>query len=431
VAACFAAAELLLPILIGGYFDRDRADLLPFLAWRPLLVLILLLALRGLPWRLRAAGVVLGLVIAALGEAVLVARLGGAIDWAMAARGLAGGLALALLLDVVLGGGLRIGRGRWRGAASVAIGLVLCLVLLGLPGFGPAALYGRFISPSPQEPRAQAPIDLLVATGLPLIWGEGDPLSPTVSPEMRPARAYAQLAPVFAPRPIDAIDPGALGGRRLLLLAQPRPPGPAALAAIDDWVRGGGRVLILTDPDLRWPTGYALGDARRPPTDDGLGPLLAHWGLSLSTGGQGGVAVRDIGARRIVLAAPGRLAGQESLEGQGDCAVSKDGLIARCAIGKGRAIVVADADWLADGLWTGPGRQGGDSAFRLADNAAWLRDLLLELADRRPVDAPVAWIAAGAARTESVAIGLLPALMALLAAIGLIVAGTHAKPRAS
>src|SRR3546814_4403072 len=45
-----------------------------------------------------------------------------------------------------------------------------------------------------------------------------------------------------------------------------------------------------------------------------------------------------------------------------------NGLMADCAIGKGRALVIADADLLRDASWFGPGAQGESRGARIADN---------------------------------------------------------------
>jgi hypothetical protein len=48
--------------------------------------------------------------------------------------------------------------------------------------------------------------------------------------------------------------------------------------------------------------------------------------------------VRAIAGREVVTASPGSL--------KGGCAISKDGLVARCRIGAGKATIIADADFL-------------------------------------------------------------------------------------
>jgi hypothetical protein len=66
--------------------------------------------------------------------------------------------------------------------------------------------------------------------------------------------------------------------------------------------------------------------------------LLAHWGLRLDAPDQRGPAVRRLADFDVLTVSPGRLVGR--------CAISADALVAQCRIGKGEAIVVADADLL-------------------------------------------------------------------------------------
>lgn len=119
-----------------------------------------------------------------------------------------------------------------------------------------------------------------------------------------------------------------------LVIAQPRPLEPAENVALDSWVRGGGHVLLFADPLLTSESRFALGDPRRPADTVLLGPILAHWGLALREG-------RESAGTPFPVAAPGEL----SLLGDGprDCRIEQNGLIAQCRIGKGSALIVADA----------------------------------------------------------------------------------------
>ena len=96
--------------------------------------------------------------------------------------------------------------------------------------------------------------------------------------------------------------------------------------------------MILTDPALRWAEARRPGDPLRPPGDDGLAPLLAHWGLALAPGGHGVVPL-TVGGRRLLLVDPGRFAATGPA-----CRVQADGRIADCTIGRGRVRLLADAD---------------------------------------------------------------------------------------
>jgi hypothetical protein len=100
-------------------------------------------------------------------------------------------------------------------------------------------------------------------------------------------------------------------------------------------------VLLLADPALEWPSDRPLGSLLRPPFAFADTGLLAHWGLRLRGPDRLGSAERDVDGRTVRTESPGSLAPT----GDG-CTVSNDGFIARCSIGKGRATVIADADFL-------------------------------------------------------------------------------------
>jgi len=155
---------------------------------------------------------------------------------------------------------------------------------------------------------------LLLLTSLPLVFGESFGLDNGGSP------ALTRLEQRYRVLPIGVADAASLDGQKLLLMAHPRAQPAEALVQLDQWVRGGGRVLLLADPKLDWPSERPLGDRLRPsPMFPDTG-LLGHWGLRLS---------------------PPR-----TLISNGDCRIADQGLIARCRIGRGRATVIADADFL-------------------------------------------------------------------------------------
>jgi hypothetical protein len=349
-------AELIAGLTIGAFAARERAEAAIFLAFRPWLLLMLAIAAMRWPARERWALYGTAIAIASFAEALIVHLLGAQAAGVEAARAIAGSLMLALLFDGLVLFCARIDG--WRGRLLVA---AAGLVLIVIPG--PIGLYEKIaLRPEPALPATRPP--LLLLSGLPLIWGEEDALGG------KPTAFYTALDRAYRVRPIDEATSASLGTASLLLVAQPRPPGPAALVAIDGWVRGGGRAMILTDPALRWPSDLALGDPRRAPIDDGLGPLLLHWGLKLEPPGDGKVlVVRDVGGRRLIMAAPGRFVVQGS-----KCTVTHGGFMADCPIGRGRALLLADADLLHDLLWIGPGALGPTRAGRLADNAAFIID---------------------------------------------------------
>lgn len=162
---------------------------------------------------------------------------------------------------------------------------------------------------------------LALLTSLPLMFGERFGLDGGGSP------ALIRLEERYKVIPIGVADAASLKRQHLLLMAHPRAQPAEALVELDQWVRDGGRVLLLADPRLDWPSERALGDKLRPPPGFADTGLLKHWGL-------------DLEAPNLDSAASaGRLSGKK-------CGVSDDGLVAHCAVGRGQATVIADADFL-------------------------------------------------------------------------------------
>lgn len=394
IAAGFAFAELIAGLTIGAFLLRGRAEVAIFLAFRPWLLLATALIVLRRPWRERWTAYLAAILLTSASEALLVHLLGSPdalveAGWALLASA---PLAWAIDLAALAGRWLR----GWRGlllAGSAVIGLLL------LPG--PLLFFERLALRGESEASGSRP-PLLLLTGLPLVWGEAAAPPPAFK---------AVLERSYAVRPIDVAADGSFAGEGLLLIAQPRPPGPAGLVAIDRWVRKGGRALILTDPELRWPSDYPQGDPRRPPATDGLGPLLAHWGLRLDGPDDSGLITRDIGGRRVVMAAPGRFTHMA-----GECVISLGGLLADCAIGKGRALLFADADLLHDLLWAGPGRIGTARAGRLADNPLLVTKLLDRLTGDSSADdtGRIVWITKPQALEEAVVSALLLPIASIL-----------------
>ena len=185
---------------------------------------------------------------------------------------------------------------------------------------------------SREEPPTRPKPTLLLLTSLPLVFGEQFSLQGGGSPALMALQSRYRVVPISVTSPAD------LSKGRLLLMAHASAQAAENLVALDDWVRGGGRVLLLADPMLEWPSSRPLGDPLRPApmfTDTGL---LQHWGLRLDAPDKRGPAMRLLGGYEVLTASPGALSGK--------CAISPDRLVARCAIGKGRATIVADADLL-------------------------------------------------------------------------------------
>lgn len=244
-----------------------------------------------------------------------------------------------------------------------------------------------------------------LVTSLPLVWGhDGTEMAAVLSSDgARPEPSYLMLQDRFAVTPIDSISAATLPKQGPLFLAHPRALMPQELVALDQWVRDGGRVLILADAFLAWEPPYPLGDKRNPPITSLLTPLLDHWGLELilpaSGPDSGGRLVVDEG-RPLLLAAAGVFAkkGGDS-EATGRCAISLGGVKAECTVGKGKAILLSDADLLHDDLWLAPALVANKAtqyspALWRSDNMGWVSDSLTDLAGTpraKPLASPV-WI---------------------------------------
>ncbi|GGD55869.1 Gldg family protein [Croceicoccus mobilis] len=206
----------------------------------------------------------------------------------------------------------------------------------------PGAATGETVeAPAEQELRP-----LAIMTSLPILWGEGD-IGDMLASDAAPNPVRAALETRFTLSPIDRLTE--LDDQPFLLLAQPRALAGDENVALDDWVRAGGQVLILADPMLTAESAYGLGDKRAPLMMTMLSPILARWGLSLtfdpaSSPKQAMVA----GVPPIPVQRPGSL----SLTGEGhdsSCEIKREGLIAECRIGAGRALIVADAAMVENG----------------------------------------------------------------------------------
>ena len=180
-------------------------------------------------------------------------------------------------------------------------------------------------------PTANRPTVLLL-TSLPLIFSEDFSVQHSGSPFLKALQARYRVVPISVTNAPEL----AKGG--LLLMAQPPAQTAENLVTLDAWVRRGGRLLLFADPMLEWPSRRALGDPLRPPPMFADTGLLAHWGLRLDTPEQRGPAERTLARQNVMTVSPGTL--------WGGCDIGAQRLAARCTIGKGEAIVVADADLL-------------------------------------------------------------------------------------
>lgn len=251
--------------------------------------------------------------------------------------------------------------------------LVGLLLVLGLIFLLSAVHYLR---PEPQGPK----LSLGLMTTLPLQWSEGG-IEADLAADAKPHPVYARLQQQYDVRDIDDLDALDSQPVSLLLLAQPRAFGPAELVKLDAWVRAGGKLLILADPALQWGSLYPLGDKRRPLFTSLLSPLFSHWGLELvlPMTDEQAIALRDVDGVTIRTQTPGEWL-PKSGEAGAKCKIAAHKLLADCGVGKGRALLVADADLLDTVYWEGQGVRAvtGNDEFA---NLLWVDALIMALRD--------------------------------------------------
>ena len=179
---------------------------------------------------------------------------------------------------------------------------------------------------------------------VPLYWGEAEDFGELLDASNHAHWARAEIEQDLALAPLDFLTAEALEPYRFLLLAQPRALAGEENVALDAWVREGGRVLIFADPMMTGESRFALGDRRRPNDVVLLSPILAHWGLELLYDESQQFGLHDAAdagdSALIPVNLPGRL---EVVSGEECASPREDLLIARCTVGKGQALIVADA----------------------------------------------------------------------------------------
>jgi hypothetical protein len=178
---------------------------------------------------------------------------------------------------------------------------------------------------------------------------EAADIAEQLSDQSPPHWALAVLREGGELKPLDSLT-GADGALplpadALLVMAQPWPLSPQENVALDDWVRAGGRVLLFADPTLTFESRFAIGDRRRPQDVVLLSPILTRWGLRLERDDY--VAPEPFfakpGAKPIPVPIPVALPGRFAPLAHSTCLLAAQGLLAECAIGKGRLVAIADA----------------------------------------------------------------------------------------
>lgn len=237
----------------------------------------------------------------------------------------------------------------------IPVRLLLTAVALA-PGLA-LALAGVIARQPEQAPRGGQVIGLY--TSLPIVWRESADISGLLAADAGPhwARRAIERRGMLVPLDRLAGQGGALPlpGDALLILAQPWPLSPGENVALDRWVRSGGQVLLFADPMLTAQSAFALGDRRRPEDMAMLSPILTRWGLELRFDER-----RRPGAGTVQLlgsALPVNLPGYFALRPGSGCELLAGGLAARCRIGAGTVLAVADAALFEDGA-DGDGTDG-------------------------------------------------------------------------
>jgi hypothetical protein len=227
-------------------------------------------------------------------------------------------------------------------------------------------------STSKQNSGVEVSVSIKMMTSLPIIWGEGGSMQAILSGDAEPAPIYKYWRDRYEMEAVDSLEGLGSSETDIVMLVQPRAMAPADLADLDDWIRKGGDAIIMTDPDLLWPSAFPLGDPQRPLSSGLLSPLLKHWGLELVSQNKPATAVElEYADHKIATIGIG---GFEVLEldtaNEVACKFSETGFIAQCQIGAGRVILVADADFLHEQLWTNDNQwqeSGESDAMRFVD----------------------------------------------------------------
>ncbi len=195
-------------------------------------------------------------------------------------------------------------------------------------------------------------------TTLPILWQEAGGIGEMLRSPAPPHWAGAVLAARGSIAPLDALsDPDGhsrpaghspLEALSLLVMAQPRVLSPSENVALDQWLRRGGHLLLFADPMLTTDSAFAPGDRRRPQDGVMLSPILARWGLALTfdEAQPAGEQTAMVLGAAVPVNLSGRLAVRDGAQG---CRVLAGGLAARCMIGRGHALIVADAALLESG----------------------------------------------------------------------------------
>jgi hypothetical protein len=228
----------------------------------------------------------------------------------------------------------------WR----IAAGLVFAVVL----AIG-AFLFNQ--SHTNDLSRQRPPV--MIMSSIPLQWGEATITEIAQGEAQTPALLEA-LAEKRRTVLIDDFQKLDKPGKAPLVLIQPRALAPRELVQLDDWIRGGGSALVFADPALDWPSDLPLGDLRRPLFTSMLTPLFRHWGLELALPVDEAQQIEVlVGSYLLKMKSAGLWRKTDAKKPAATCLIREDERLALCRVGKGQALLVADADLLDEAQWTG------------------------------------------------------------------------------
>lgn len=146
---------------------------------------------------------------------------------------------------------------------------------------------------------------------------------------------------------LDSVPSGGPATERLLMI-QPRALTGEEMVALDGWVRRGGRAAVLDDPQLDWPSEGPLGAPGGPLGTSLLDPLMTHWGVRLELPASGRAVPKTVALNggTLILPSPGFYTRLSPA-----CTLLLNGRAARCAVGEGQVLMIADADWVDPRRW--------------------------------------------------------------------------------
>lgn len=250
----------------------------------------------------------------------------------------------------------------WRIMVGVGLGLLL---IAGLAWF----LSGR------GQPPKGPPV--MIMSSIPLQWGEAT-VTEIAQGEAETPGLLDALGKSRKTVLIDDFQQMAEPGKGALLLIQPRALAPRELVQLDAWIRKGGATVIFADPALDWPSELPLGDMRRPLFTSMLTPLFRHWGLELALPvDEAAITDIEVGAYRLSMKSGGIWEAADTKRPSAACNIRNDERLAYCTVGKGQALLIADADMLHEAQWTGKLMGGG--------TIEWLDAVLAPMSTGKPL----------------------------------------------